>query len=390
MSINFNFNSGAIMWWVSSPSPKKISEKLSKWHVRVTCVLLFSVCCIVVPCAAYGAESVQLSVSWSYADNVAGLGGFRLYSTNNLICETRDPAARKMTCAVVVQGQTMPFAMTAIDATGKESAASAPFWVDFGPVIAPVDQPPSAYITASPVYGVAPLQVRFDGSQSLDPDGTIIAYSWDFSDGEQAAVVMPTHTFAVPGVYAVALVVTDDKGNTARAESMVTVIGTTPGQGSPGNLPPGAVISVQPPTPGSDTLRVSFDGSESTDSDGIVAVYRWDFGDGESGTGAMVSHAYGAPGTYSVTLVVADNGGLTGLARKEITLSSLPVQPTAVPRDSGVAEVGGAAVSGSGGGGCSVRRDAAGGGGDWLLLLIFLTALPLVARPGKLIGNSWQ
>ena len=52
---------------------------------------------------------------------------------------------------------------------------------------------------------------------------------------------------------------------------------------------------------------VSFNGSGSTDEDGALSTYSWDFGDGTTGEGATVSHTYAAPGTYTATLTVADN-----------------------------------------------------------------------------------
>ena len=60
-------------------------------------------------------------------------------------------------------------------------------------------------------------------------------------------------------------------------------------------------------------LVASFDGSGSTDSDGSVAAYGWDFGDGSApGTGPKPTHTYAAAGTYQVKLTVTDNLGATG------------------------------------------------------------------------------
>ena len=76
------------------------------------------------------------------------------------------------------------------------------------------------------------------------------------------------------------------------------------------NQPPHAAFTSSPgsPKPGA---NVAFDGSGSTDSDGSVARYEWDFGDGtvvQSG-GAKPSHAYAKAGTYQVTLTTTDNEG---------------------------------------------------------------------------------
>jgi subtilisin len=54
-------------------------------------------------------------------------------------------------------------------------------------------------------------------------------------------------------------------------------------------------------------LACDFDGSTSSDSDGSIASYAWDFGDGSTGSGATVSHTYGAAGDYTVTLTVTDD-----------------------------------------------------------------------------------
>jgi PKD repeat protein len=54
---------------------------------------------------------------------------------------------------------------------------------------------------------------------------------------------------------------------------------------------------------------VAFDGSASSDLDGSIAEYSWDFGDGTSDTGPNPSHAYADNGIYTVTLTVTDNQG---------------------------------------------------------------------------------
>jgi hypothetical protein len=54
-----------------------------------------------------------------------------------------------------------------------------------------------------------------------------------------------------------------------------------------------------------------FDGSGSSDADGSIASYQWDFGDGATGVGWSASHAYLQAGTYTVTLTVIDDGGGT-------------------------------------------------------------------------------
>jgi PKD repeat protein len=69
-------------------------------------------------------------------------------------------------------------------------------------------------------------------------------------------------------------------------------------------------------------LSCSFDGSGSSDSDGNVVGYAWDFGDSHSGTGVSPTHAYGNAGTYTVSLTVTDDGGLTDTVTHTVLVSS--------------------------------------------------------------------
>ena len=74
----------------------------------------------------------------------------------------------------------------------------------------------------------------------------------------------------------------------------------------PNNIAPVARIRVVPINvlPG---RTVHFLGMTSSDPDGEIVFYHWDFGDGTTATGGTVQHAFAAPGTYLVTLTVIDS-----------------------------------------------------------------------------------
>lgn len=78
------------------------------------------------------------------------------------------------------------------------------------------------------------------------------------------------------------------------------------------------------PTSGMVPLEVHFSAYSSDDPDGHIASYRWDFGDGTSGTGKSVDHTYQNPGNYTATLVVRDDGGLSDSSTKAIQVSDGP------------------------------------------------------------------
>jgi len=73
-----------------------------------------------------------------------------------------------------------------------------------------------------------------------------------------------------------------------------------------------------------DLLSCDFSGTTSTDPDGAVDEYEWDFDDGATDTGATPSHSYTAAGTYDVTLTVTDDDGATDETTVQVVVDSGP------------------------------------------------------------------
>lgn len=67
-------------------------------------------------------------------------------------------------------------------------------------------------------------------------------------------------------------------------------------------------------------LSCSFSGTKSTDADGAIAGYNWDFGDGATATGPTPQHAYTAAGDYTVTLTVTDDRGAQSTTSLSVTV----------------------------------------------------------------------
>lgn len=87
---------------------------------------------------------------------------------------------------------------------------------------APLALVPIAIIAASPTTGECPLTVSFDGSQSSDPDGTIVSFAWNFGDGTtQSGSATVTHTFVNPGTFTVTLTVTDNQGQIGKDKVLI-------------------------------------------------------------------------------------------------------------------------------------------------------------------------
>ena len=138
--------------------------------------------------------------------------------------------------------------------------------------------------------------------------------SWDFGDGTTGSGATVTHAYSTPSTFTVSVTVTDAFGRSATKSRVVIVgIGGTPT----------ASFSVSPVTPNlGDT--VFFNASASTAPPGrSIVSYDWSFGDGETASGATVSHAFGVEATYTVTLT--DDRGKTGsTTRIVIVTTGLP------------------------------------------------------------------
>jgi PKD repeat protein len=174
---------------------------------------------------------------------------------------------------------------------------------------------PTASFTYSPSSPATGESVSFDGSGSSDPDGSIASYEWDF-DGDgttDATGATASNAFGSTGSYDVTLTVTDDSGNAATKTRTVSVSGGSPT----------ASFTYSPSNPSTDET-VSFDGSGSSDSDGTITSYEWDFnGDGTTNaTGETATTSYSEDGSKTVTLTLTDDSGKTDSVRKTVSVAN--------------------------------------------------------------------
>jgi len=180
-----------------------------------------------------------------------------------------------------------------------------------------------------PYEGTAGQEITFDGSASSDSDGQITEYIWDFGDGEIGSGVSPVHTYSEAGTYTLSLEVKDNSGATSIPEYTEVVIAEEPEQSdesddsgesedgndedsddeNSGGTTENELPTANPggPYEGTAGQEITFDGSASSDSDGQITEYIWDFGDGEIGSGVSPVHTYSEAGTYTVKLTVKDD-----------------------------------------------------------------------------------
>ena len=92
-----------------------------------------------------------------------------------------------------------------------------------------------------------------------------------------------------------------------------------------------ASFAFSPSSPDTGDL-ISFDGSGSSDADGTIQSYEWDFGDGATGTGETTKHSYTTDGDYTVSLTITGEDGSTDTTTQTISVGA-GVQPPQVWRD---------------------------------------------------------
>lgn len=116
--------------------------------------------------------------------------------------------------------------------------------------------------------------------------------------------------------------VTDNEGATG-TDTATIVIGV-------GNQAP--IADAGGPYSGSVGSAISFDGSASSDPDGTIVNYYWDFGDGGMASGVAPDYTFAAAGTYIVTLTVDDDFGVTDSATASVSVVD-PNSPPNAPSD---------------------------------------------------------
>jgi PKD repeat protein len=177
--------------------------------------------------------------------------------------------------------------------------------------------------------------VALDGGASYDADGDDLGFQWVQTSGpavplQGATTQTPTSTPNTAGVFVFTLTVDDGYGGTDFDAVSVVVWSLSPLANLSGS-----------PTVAEVGDAIEFDGSLSSDPDGTIVDYAFDFGDGQlvSGPDALVVHAYATPGTYGVTLTATDEDGNTSSAQVTVAITPRNRRPTIVSSNPQAASV---------------------------------------------------
>lgn len=160
--------------------------------------------------------------------------------------------------------------------------------------------------------------VTFDGTQSYDPDGSIVEYHWTLNGTATvtSSEISPTYTYTTAGYSCdIILKVTDNEGLVNYGTKKLYV-----------NRKPNAVA-------GNDTTinygsELLFDASGSYDYYGPIKKWKWYFGDGDSSSLEKVDYVYKDPGTYTAILIVTDTFNVEDRDTLEVTVTDNgPIAP---------------------------------------------------------------
>lgn len=180
-------------------------------------------------------------------------------------------------------------------------------------VVSTSNQAPLARLQVEPIKGEAPLTISYTATNSIDPDGQIVAYRIDFDDGNSSLDSIGTHQYNYDGNYRVRLRVQDNLGQTDTTGVTVRIA-----------TAPVAVLKLTPQD-GPFPLDCVFDGTDSYDKQGgklrhqfyINGTLKYENVD-------SVIHNFEAPEVYLVRLVVTSlRNGLTDEEQKSVSVINI-------------------------------------------------------------------
>ena len=192
-------------------------------------------------------------------------------------------------------------------------------FVDFDRIVvtslAPPGNPPVSSFTRSPSGSQnTGVSISFTDTSPNTPT----SWNWNFGDGTTSTAQNPSHTYSTAGTKTVTLQAINANGNSTSSQ---TITITTP---VPPSNPPVAAFLV--------SATVVSVGQTVTFTDQSTATptsWAWDFGDTATSTLQNPTHAYAAPGTYSVTLTATNADGSDGVSHQVVVLAAPTLDPNA-------------------------------------------------------------
>jgi PKD repeat protein len=210
-------------------------------------------------------------------------------------------------------GVSLTFNLTVTDTGGLQTTDSCIVNISWQ------NEPPTAVVAPNYMEPIEETLVTLDGAASMDPDDGIASHFWSQVDGDPVSIADPTSavtTFTAPKSdqhgknLKFRLTVKDFGGLQGTADSSIYVR-----QNDLPNNPPASDYSFAV------KRKVASFTDNSSDTDGTIASWFWNFGDGKTSTERNPNHRYVKFGNYSVTLTVTDDGGTSNYTSKTVSIT---------------------------------------------------------------------
>jgi gliding motility-associated-like protein len=216
---------------------------------------------------------------------------------------------------------TTTYSATVTDANGCTSNATTTVTVNPVPV---------AVLTADVVAGCAPVCVNFSDMSTIAAPGIIVAWDWDFGDGNFSTSQNPSHCYATPGVYTIILTAKSADGctQTVTVTNYISVY-----------VNPIADFTVSPQPTTIFNAQIYF-----TDASSNASAWSWSFGDVFNSTSILQdpTFTYFAPTCYQVLLTVTSPDGCTDAITHPVCIDpdvSMYVPNAFTPNDDNTNEI---------------------------------------------------
>src|SRR2546425_1400813 len=241
--------------------------------------------------SASGGSGSPYSFSWTYGDRTTGTGS---------------PVTHSYTAG----GSYSP-AVTATDSLGgtkiaptqtvSVSAPPAPLGATVNAPRQAADVGQSVSFTCSATGGAAPY-----------------SYRWTFGDGNAGSGSTVSHVYQSAGAMTVTCMATDSASATAAASTSVDVSSTP------------SVAAYANPSAAAPGTSLTFS-AQATGGPGGFTGYAWSLGDGATGSGIQVAHAFAQPASYQASVVVTDANGGTASGSVSVTIANIQVTASGAP-----------------------------------------------------------
>ena len=265
--------------------------------------------------------AVDVTLQW-VPNSEPDLAGYRIFSREDGQSYDYDNPSWEgveTSCTIYNLDETKSyfFVARAFDTERFESSDSNELYLEAA--ITPNNQPPIAVIAEDYIEANPGTTITLDGSNSTDADDGIASYLWTQVDGASVTLFdinSELATFTAPETdqygsnLTFKLTVTDFGGLQGTADSFIYVR-----QNELPNNPPSAVFNVII------SKKVASFTDNSSDTDGTIVSWFWNFGDGKISTERNPKHRYSQFRNCSVTLTVTDDGGISNFTSKNVTIT---------------------------------------------------------------------